>query len=193
MITPQIHQRPDRGAAVVEFAFAAILLLALLGGMIDFGFALNNTRHAESTARSAARTAAAGSESRLADYAAIRTVHAAYAGRSEDLVWMTVYRSRPGTNGEIPAGCGNGSAGVSGLCNTYSPAQVSSLTEADFSQADCSGDPDSLWCPTTRDTIDAAGDLLGVAVWAESGSIIGVGPASGVVREHAVFRLETPE
>jgi len=48
----------DRGAAAVEFAIVAVLLVMLVLGMIDFGIALHKRLLGDEAARAAARTLA---------------------------------------------------------------------------------------------------------------------------------------
>lgn len=48
----------ERGAAAVELALILPLLVALLGGIVDFGFALNSQISASHAAREGARVAA---------------------------------------------------------------------------------------------------------------------------------------
>jgi len=53
-------RRSDIGAAAVEFALVALLLFALIFGIIAFGFALFNQQGAVQAAREAARKASVG-------------------------------------------------------------------------------------------------------------------------------------
>ena len=53
-------RRQDDGAAAVEFALVALLLFALIFGIIAFGFALFNQQGAVQAAREAARKASVG-------------------------------------------------------------------------------------------------------------------------------------
>ena len=53
-------QRDEDGAAAVEFALLLPLLVLLLFGMIEFGFALNTRIQATNAAREAARLAVVG-------------------------------------------------------------------------------------------------------------------------------------
>jgi Flp pilus assembly protein TadG len=53
-------RRPDEGAAAVEFSLVALILFALIFGVIAFGFALFNQQGAVQAAREAARKAAVG-------------------------------------------------------------------------------------------------------------------------------------
>jgi Flp pilus assembly protein TadG len=53
-------RRSDTGAAAVEFALVALILFALIFGIISFGFALFNQQGAVQAAREAARKASVG-------------------------------------------------------------------------------------------------------------------------------------
>lgn len=66
MIRTRLRRRGDRGAAAVEFALVMPLLLAVLSGILDYGFYFNNSISVRQGVREAARqgvvqTAAAGS------------------------------------------------------------------------------------------------------------------------------------
>lgn len=194
--TAPTSQRPaggeERGAAVVEFAIVVTLLLAILAGMIDYGFAFNSSRHAEGAVRTAARQGAAAGEQRLADLAVLRAVNAAFVTRDDRVLQVTVYRVASGSDGSIPSGCGQGSPGITGVCNVYTPAQVASLTASDFSDPACAGEPDELWCPANRPVDNDAGALLGVAIWVQHDSIFDLTPNSGLLVHTAAFRMEIP-
>jgi Flp pilus assembly protein TadG len=69
--------REDRGAAAVEFALVLPILLLLLGGIIDFGFALNTQISLTHAAREGVRVEALGTGDAVAVALAAFTAPAA--------------------------------------------------------------------------------------------------------------------
>ena len=57
---PRTRPREDRGAAAVEFALVVPILLVVLFGIIDFGFAINRYAIVNNAAREAVREASLG-------------------------------------------------------------------------------------------------------------------------------------
>lgn len=166
------NARDERGGALLELAIAVPIFVVIIALIFDVGLGFSAARDSSSAARSAARAAALAGDERLADYRAIDAVRAEFANSNDEIVAVTVYRSEPGGDGAVPAGCEPGSPGVGGLCNVYSGADVAALTPADFDDDDCVGDADSQWCPTGRLADD--GDYLGVGVWTVHTPTIGL-------------------
>lgn len=191
----------ERGGALLELAISIPIFVVLIALIFDVGLGFSAARDSSSAARSAARVAALAGNERLADYRAIDAVRAEYNNSNDEIVWMAVYRSEPGGTGEVPAACEPGGIGQSGVCNVYSGAQIATLTQTDFENDDCAGEPDSNWCPTGRLADD--GNYLGVGVWTSHNPTIGLvigrngggeSPMGTVdLEDRAVFALFFPD
>lgn len=178
----------ERGAALIELAIALPILLLLLTLIFDAGLGFSAARATSSAARSAARVASGAGAERYADYLALDAVRSQYDGSGDQVAWVSVYRSVPDSGGVVPAGCGAGGLGVAGLCNVYPGSVLDTLAPTQFEAEDCVGDPDSLWCPTTREA--NVGDFLGVAVWSSHEPTIGLVKADAFdLQDHAVFAI----
>ncbi len=191
----------ERGGALLELAISIPIFVVLIALIFDVGLGFSAARDSSSAARSAARVAALAGEERLADFRAIDAVRAEYTTSGDQIAWIAIYRSAPGGTGEVPIPCRPGGIGAGGLCNVYDADQIATLTAADFSRDDCSGNPDVNWCPTTRREDD--GDYLGVGVWTVHNPTVGLvvgrngGGESNMARvnleDRAVFALFFPE
>src|SRR5206468_7415832 len=106
----QVHEprssrgrRRDDGAAAVEFALVALILFALIFGIVSFGFALFNQQGAVQAAREAARKASVGVSDTASCQTALRFGRAAVGAAKSSFQKMTLsfpdatgdqYRSR---------------------------------------------------------------------------------------------------
>lgn len=92
---PSMRRRPgdDRGAAAVELALLLPLLLLILGGIIDFGFAFNAQISLTHAAREGVRVEAIGTGDPVA------TATAAYSAPGATSFSATVTRACPNANG----------------------------------------------------------------------------------------------
>jgi hypothetical protein len=110
------------------------------------------------------------------------------------IIRLIVYKSTT-ANGSVPSSCLSVTppGGVNGACNVYSAAQISSLTQADFTGTTCSGSaPDRYWCPTDRVAAQANGaDYLGVYIEVDHDYVTKLFPGGGItITDNAVMRLE---
>lgn len=184
------REESERGAALLELAVLLPIVVIILALILDAGLGFAAARDTSSAARSAARIAALAGDERSADFRAIDAVRGQLLGSGDELVSITVYRSPAGADGRVPAGCGPGEAGLVGTCNVYSGAEIATYTQANFQSADCVGDPDQKWCPTSRSSDD--GDYLGVGVWVTHDPTVGLAvPDDGFysLDDRAVFAL----
>lgn len=183
--------RHERGGALLEFAIAVPVLLLLVTLIFDAGLGFSAARATSSAARSAARVAAGAGAERHADYLALDAVRAEFDGSADQVAWITVYRSEPNSGGLVPEGCGPDGLGVAGVCNVYAGAVLDALSPAQFQADDCSGEPDALWCPTSRTA--NPGDFVGVAVWSSHEPTIGLVRAAAFdLDDRAVFAIFIP-
>jgi Flp pilus assembly protein TadG len=106
----------ERGAALVEFAFIAPILMVLVLGIVEFGIAWNEKSQAEAAVRSGGRIASASSRSdTLTKNAAAAVSSALQALPSSEPQYVLVYRIPAGADDSPP----NGGASCSANCNKF--------------------------------------------------------------------------
>jgi Flp pilus assembly protein TadG len=176
---PSSTRSDERGAVLVEMAFIAGLLLLLVAGTFDYGFAWRSGLAATEASRTGARVGSSQSVSPAADFYALNGVRSALnaSGKIGSVERVVIYRSQT-ADGEIPASCK--AASPTGACNVLTGAQLNALTAASYNvtiPADPAVAPTGTgclrssaalhagWCPNTRNNIQASGpDYYGVYV-----------------------------
>jgi hypothetical protein len=192
----------ERGVAIVEFALAAPLLVALALGVLEFGVAWGDANAMERAVQQAGRVGSNAGDTRYADYELLRAIDSSLAGADRlEIRRVIVYRSTS-ADGGMPAPCRNlnpvgyGAFGSAGRCNAYSKEQVEADSPAGFPFSDTSPCPggswDANWCPLDRDNTRPTSDYLGVYVEATYTGLTGLVPAASSVERRAVFLLEPP-
>jgi Flp pilus assembly protein TadG len=185
----------ERGAALVEMAICATLLIAITFGIIEFGNAWNRKLEVETAARSGARVGSSLASDRTADYGLLTATSSVLndIGLS-NVNYVVVYKSttadgkRPGTCASSPP------VAATGLCNVYTGAQLASLNASSFT-ASCTGNTgsalDHYWCPTGRQAVQSQNaDYLGVYVQANYVTATGVFHSPFYLSSGVVMRLE---
>lgn len=194
----------ERGAVTVELALVAILLLTLVAGAFDYGFAWRTGLAANEAARTGARVGSGQSLSRGADYYALNGLRASL--RSSDVmanVRKVVIFKSTAANGDVPVSCL--AASPTGTCNVLTGAQLDALTLSSFNLTIPSGGGSPTgtgcltstaslragWCPNARsNNQDTGSDYYGVYVelyYENKFSILGNGTT---IKRTAVMRLE---
>jgi Flp pilus assembly protein TadG len=189
----------------VELALVAILLLTLVAGAFDYGFAWRTGLATNEAARTGARVGSSQSLSRGADFYALNGLRASLRSSKVqgDVRKVVIFKSTT-ANGRVPTSCTL--ATPSGTCNVLTGAQLEALTVASFdltistnptvapTGTGCLRSTAALragWCPNARsNNQDTGSDYYGVylEVWYENKfSILGEGT---LVRRTAVMRLE---
>lgn len=198
----RIRNRDERGAALVEFAIAIPLFIALLLLVFDAGLGYSAARTSSSAARSAARVGALAGDSRDADFQVLDALRSQFANptaASDDGGARTiiVYKTDPtNNNGAPPAGCAAGS--IANVCNTYNASILDSLTPETFSSATlpdgtvtcAAGAPDVAWCPLNRRLDD--GSFLGVYISSVYDTTTGLDVSAFNLEDRAVFSMYFP-
>ena len=185
----------ERGAALVEFAIAIPIFIGLLLLIFDAGLGYSASRSSSSAARSAARVGALAGELRDADFRALDAIRSHY-GDPSSIGVVIIYRSdASNTNGVPPTGCFAGSSEAL-ACNTYTPAQLATLSAADFGtvidpvtqRETCDSSAiDAAWCPTERREDD--GSFLGVYISSAYDTTTGIESDAFTLEDRAVFSL----
>lgn len=179
--------RGDRGAILVEAAFVLPIMLTLVFGIIEFGFAWRTKITVETGARAGARTGSNLGSNAQADYNALQTTVSALSSiPSANVDLIVIFNAN--SSGTVPATCAAGTS-VSGSCNVYLP---STFTLASTSFGCGSSSPDRYWCPTSRVVSQSAGtDYIGVYVKTHHTFVTKMfGVAGPTVTATAVLRIE---
>ena len=187
----------ERGAALVELAICATLLISIAFGIVEFGNAWNQKLEVETATRSGARVGSALGNDRMADYGILQATASVLNDFGlANVDYVVVYKVVT-TNGSRTGSCAQNppvaSSAAANPCNVYTGAQVASLTQSSFTgTTSCTGSsPDRFWCPVSRQNIQSAGaDYVGVYVKARYNTITGVFRSPFALASFAVMRVE---
>ena len=187
--------RGEDGAAMVELAICATLLIVIAFGIIEFGNAWNRKLEVETSSRAGARVGSSLGNDRTADQGLLQaTVSVLNDIGLSNVSYVVVYKSttadgtRQGTCASSPP------VAAAGLCNVYTGAQLQNLGTLNFTTA-CTGNTgtavDHNWCPTGRQNVQSSGaDYLGVYVQANYVTVTGLFKSPFYLASRAVMRLE---
>ena len=173
------------------FPFLVLLIL----GVIESGFAWRDSNVLARATQQAARTAARVADGQVADYEALRALESGLAGLSASSVQRVIVYEASSTGDSPPAAClalgrpnDLSARGVSGVCNVYSAAQVT--TDSPGSFGSCSGTWDAAFCTANR--VRSGDDPHRVGVWIELSfdEVTSVLPGSLTLTRASVYQLE---
>lgn len=200
MMTPTIRNRTrkrehERGAALVELAVVAPLLITFALGVFEIVTAWGHSQTVVEAARGAARTTTQTGQAEQADQLALRSIKATFDSNWVDVQRVVVYEATS-PDGSPPVGCV--AAGVTsspgGLnCNVYVNADLGDvLNDARFYNGpDCGGGKSSNWCPTLRDNELDGAQWVGVWVEFEQPWLTGMFALGNyTITENTVMRME---
>ena len=197
-------EKKEKGAAVVEFAVALPIFIALLLLIFDAGLGYSASRTSSSAARSAARIGALAGDARNADYQVLQSLRGEFAsfdnGNGTGAEVIIIYNSSPtNANGVPPTACFSASSVVD-KCNRYDASILNGLTQELFTDATVTlpdgsetcdpGAVDAAWCPLGRRADD--GSFLGVYISSEYDTTTGLESAAFDLEDRAVFALYFP-
>jgi hypothetical protein len=197
--------RDQRGVAVVEMAFVALIMLTLVAGAVDYGLGWRSGLVMTEAARTGARVGSGQANSRSADYNAMSGLRAALtaSGKLDDVEQVIVFEATAG--GTVPTACKNGTGGT---CIVYTGNQFRALNDrtswnlvwpAD-PQADATGGDGcprvatrAAWCPTSRNNTQLSAQYYGVYIKYRHDHLFTflLGSHTTVERT-AIMRLEPP-
>src|SRR5882724_6439089 len=153
----------ERGAALVEFALVAPVLMLLIFGAFEYGMFFKDYLTVANTTRTGARVGSAAGSGADADYQilqAVKVAAAALPGGSASIQQISIYKAA--SAGGAPTTTCQTTSSATDKCNTY----TSSAFSQPSTKFGCgAGSIDSVWCPTTREDSQAVGpDYIGVWV-----------------------------
>lgn len=189
--------------ALIEAAIALPFLVLLLVGTVEAGFAWRDANTLARATHQAGRTAGRLADSEVADFETLQALQSSLAGTSAStlrrvIVYDASVAASEGAADEPPASCravtpsASGPAGVPGVCNVYSAAQVAADDASRFGNSSgCAGDWDQNYCPTTgRDRTGENPDRVGVWVELDFDQVTSVLPGDLSLTRAAVYQLE---
>ena len=194
--------RGDRGAVLMEAAFVFPVLMTLLFGIVEFGFAWRDKITVETATRAGARTASNLGPTAQADYNTLQTVLSAMSSIPTANVDMIVIFDAS-TSGTPSATCLGGTSVSNNSappnngtgCNVYTASQFG-LGSASYG---CGGSsPDRFWCPTGAARQNSMSQTngpayVGVYVKAHRSFITKIFGSTGpTMTSTSVLRLEPP-
>jgi Flp pilus assembly protein TadG len=187
----------ERGAALVELAICATLLITIAFGIVEFGNAWNQKLEVETASRSGARVGSALGNDRMADYGILQATASVLndfgLGNVDYVVVYKVVTSNGTRTGSCAQNPPVASSSAANPCNVYTGAQLASLNQSSFTgTTSCTGSsPDRFWCPIGRQNIQSQGaDYVGVYVKARYNTITGVFHSPFTLSSFAVMRVE---
>jgi len=187
--------RGEDGAALVELAICAILLIVIAFGIVEFGNAWNRKLEVETASRSGARVGSGLANDRTADKGLLQaTVSVLNDIGLNNVNYVVVYKSTTADGKRQGTCASNPPVAAAGLCNVYTSSQLQNLNSLDFSST-CTNSVgtavDKNWCPTDRQAVQSLGtDYLGVYVQANYVTVTGLFKSPFYLSSRAVMRLE---
>ena len=216
----RITYQPERGAAAVEFAVIATMLIPIVTGIVDYGTLFQKRQSVQDSTRAGARSGAATCAilsttaidprcdrgNRVDQDAQImQAVRARLGSARSQVTKVVVYRSvaldadLTPLNGSMIKACEEivPPGGVNGFCNVYGPAELALVdTQNDAAlAASYSCTPVTglarFWCPTTRDRAKRATDAyIGVEVHLSHPHVLRLFGSDLNIVYRSVFRLD---
>ena len=185
--------RGQRGAVIAEAAIVLPVVLTLILGVMEFGFIWKDDLTIANGTRSAVRIGAADGKAQYADYDILQQIKSATTALPANViqqvvVWEANSQTSVPSNCVAPAIATNG--GVTGLCNTYTGTDVTTLTQASFTNS-CTTGPDHFWCPSSRlNTQAGPPDYVGVYIRINHAYVTKILGSSRTLADSSIMRIE---
>jgi hypothetical protein len=191
----------ERGAVLVEAAIITPILIALVFGTMEMGYAYYGKLTVEHMSIAGARAASGNANDYLSDYNTLQSIDDAKTGMGASSVTKIVIYRATGPSDRVPAACKSGAvtntSSIRG-CNYYTGADLS-RPSTDFG---CVGPPgptakiDRFWCPTTRKSAllstngNGPPDYVGVYVEGVHKNLVGLFGKTFTFTNDTVIRIE---
>jgi Flp pilus assembly protein TadG len=186
----------EEGAALVEFAVCAVLILTIVFGIVEFGNAWNRKLEVETAARAGARVGTSLANDRTADQGLLQAASSVLNDIGLANVNYVVVFDSTTADGRPQGTCASNPpvASVTSKCNVYTGTQLQNLGTLNFTSS-CTGGTgaavDHYWCPTDRNHVQSAGtDYLGVYVQVKYVTVTGLFQSPFTLSSRAVMRVE---
>lgn len=184
-------RRRDRGAALLELAIIAPVLLLLAFGVAEFGYQWVAANRVASAVATAARVASTSGSVADADRNILLTLQASLpASMLDDVVQVVIFQSN--ANGDIAPPCadpatpeGNGQATGALRCNVYDGARLTQDLDAiNFDALDNNWEPESR-----RDRLVHPPDYIGVRVVVTSSTLTNTFWGDQRIIRQSIYRI----
>ncbi len=193
-------RRGQRGAVLVELAFASMFLAVLAGGAYDFGMSWRQGLAVTEAARTGARVGSSQGDVVGADFALLSGTRSALAssGLLAAVNRVVIYKSAT-ADGNVPANCKTTtSTSLTEDCNILTGAQFrampTSVTTGVLTTTGCVASSQTKeWCPTTRNNVQLTAEYIGVWVQVTYTYQFKYLGSSRTIERDAVMRLEPTE
>jgi Flp pilus assembly protein TadG len=188
-LTTQRKPANERGAALLEFALVAPILILLVFGIVEYGMFFKDYLTVSNATRAGARVGSAAGSNADADYQilqAVKTAAAALPGGANSIEHVTIYRSA--TTGGAPTATCRTTSSAADRCNVYTASAFNQPVQ----RFGCGpGSLDSAWCPSTRQDSQAIGpDYIGVWVKTTHSFVTRMFGTSRTITDSVVMRIE---
>lgn len=171
----------EDGAALVEFAIMATVLLTLVFGTFETGMAWSDSQLVTQAARAGARSVSQLGVNAQADSFAVQSIEAALGDLSGDVTRIVIYDAAA-ADGTMPASCAAAAPpGVAGQCSIYDASHFGTYGSW----------TDGSWPPGDRNNGLATGHYLGVSVEIDRPFITGFLDGTGfTITDTTVMKIE---
>lgn len=180
------------GAALVELAFVAMLLVILSAGAYDYGLAYRQALSVNEAARTGVRTGSALGKSAQADYYALTGAKAALAASNtlDEVQKVVIYKSTT-VDGNPPSTCINNTTSTES-CVVLTGDQFRAMTLSSFDTTTGCFTAATIknWCPSARNNIQLSADYYGIWIQAKYTHQFKILTNSTTINRDAVMRLE---
>ncbi|MEM7275878.1 MAG: TadE family protein [Actinomycetota bacterium] len=175
------NPRRERGAAMVEFALVATLLLTLAFGTFEMGMAWSDSQLVTQAARTGARSATQLGRNPAADSFTVESIEAALGDLRAGVTRIVIYEANA-ADGSMPAGCETATPpGIVGSCSVYDSTDFGTYGAW----------VDGSWTPTDRLNGFEDADYVGVTIEVDRPYVTGLfGGSVFNMRDTAVMRIE---
>lgn len=207
----RIDDRSDRGAALVETALVAPILILILLGILEFGWLYRDQLTANDAVANAARLGSLQGAKNLetgenADYVMMRSLREATASFDPEY-WdnIIIFKAQSSAAGppldQVPAACKGGNSNNAADCNAYDPYEAFLAVQngdADYFRCQSAGDPACGWDPEDPDARSDGPDALeidyvGVYIKVDRPSLTGFFSDRVTIEEASIVRIEPGE
>jgi Flp pilus assembly protein TadG len=191
----------ERGAVLVEAALITPIVIALVFGTMEMGYAYYGKLTVEHMSIAGARAASGNANDYLSDYNTLQAVKDAATGMKTSAITKVVIYRATGPSDRVPTSCKTGAVTNTSTvrgCNYYTGTDLSLAS----SQFGCVGPPgptskiDRFWCPTTRKSAlqatngNGPPDYVGVYVVGVHTNLIGLFGKTFTFSNDTVIRIE---
>ncbi len=179
----------ERGAAIVELAIVAMLLVALIAGTYDFGMAWKTTLGVTEGSRAAARVGSAVGPDINADKSIVTGLQSTLAssGLLDDVERVVIFKAT-NLDGAVPALCKTSTA--SG-CNVFTGAEFRLVKQATLVDANgCLAVGSKGYCPKARDNVQLNAHYIGIWVKVRYDYEFGFNGTGIDIERATIMRLE---